>query len=402
MRAVLWVTVTVWTTMSQRGPGPRSHRPWVSVARLSNVMQTFLREKPASANRVPLWPDEHGMPCLCVKSLELNYHLLLPIFTSFSHGAPTLSCVREAWVEATRSTAASAMDINEEAIRIHDLWSYTWELARRTRTSMSKSYLAARLKAAITRRPQPVEDEGSQAGDVASMTSDQPSGSPSPSPRMLPTPSPSPSPSPRMALQDADVRSALGMALADSEEEQWPCYPGPAAAERETDPPMDAGEPEVAKMAAELASSEAESATRRVAVAKMEAESATQRVAAAPGKRKKGMTGGTYKKKTKYLPPKFLPPKLPLPKFRLAKTRQRGQDVFQIMAHDSETKSKQRAVVQVQGSPDDLRLPVRAKLLFHAATLSHTDSLGDLKAKLAAMKKQKEFELTVERVLNKK
>ena len=266
MRAVLC------GTMSQRGP--RSHRPWVSVARLSNVMRTFLREKPASANRVPLWPDEHGMPCLCVKSLELNYHLLLPIFTSFSHGAPTLSCVREAWVEATRCTEASAMDINEEAIRIHDLWSYTWELARRTRTSMSKSYLAARLKAAITRRPQ-LEEEGSRAGDAASTTSDLPSASPSPSPRMLPTASPSPSPP--MALQDADVdvprrdeedaRSSMDENQSDAEKEEWPCYPARVAAEQETDPPKDAGEPDVDKMAAELASSEAESATQRVAAA---------------------------------------------------------------------------------------------------------------------------------------
>ena len=130
---------------------PRCKRPWVSVARLSKVMAKFLREDwKEGTERVPLFADEHTMPQLCVRALELNFELLLPIFTAFPHAAPTLSCIRDSWVEATQNCVeATASDINEEAIRIHDLWAYTFELARRTKTWHSKSVRASRLKSAI-------------------------------------------------------------------------------------------------------------------------------------------------------------------------------------------------------------------------------------------------------------
>ena len=187
---------------------PRAKRPWVSVARLSNVMGKFIREdwKPGT-ERVPLFPDEHQMPQLTTRALELNYELLLPIFTAFPHAAPTLSCIRDSWVEATTPIEdATAFDVNEEAIRIHDLWSYTWELARRTKTKLSRSVRAARLKAAMwgicsnscqwPRTPLASDGDGDSSSRFSAAVSA--SGSVNPS-----------------FPEDTE-----------SEHEEWPCYPG--------------------------------------------------------------------------------------------------------------------------------------------------------------------------------
>ena len=62
---------------------------------------------------------------------------------------------------------------------------------------------------------------------------------------------------------------------------------------------------------------------------------------------------------------------------------------------------KLRAVVQVQGGPDDKRLRVAGQLLLQAAMLSQQQTFESLKVELNQLKKEREFSESVEYIFSK-
>ena len=83
---------------------------------------------------------------------------------------PCHTIIREAWVEACRGFVVATKDLLEDDNRIHDLWGYLWDLARRTTSDGSKYYRVRRLKALM--RCQPVMTvHFDEAGDSATICS---------------------------------------------------------------------------------------------------------------------------------------------------------------------------------------------------------------------------------------